>query len=113
MRAAGKHVPPVVFRSIGEELHFVCGPGPIIGRGKVITATGLAGRSIVEIVGSFVFIPGTGVGVGGDTETVVHIVIFYGNGTGKHGRVRTAIRRGGFDAVGVKRIQVKRGAAAL
>ena len=32
---------------------------------------------------------------------------FYGRGTGKDGRVRTNVRRGGSDTVGVKRVQVK------
>lgn len=59
------------------------------------------------------FAPRTGVGVSGDTKTVVHIVILDGNGTGKDGRVRSAARRGGSDAVGVKRVQVKGSAAAL
>lgn len=40
-------------------------------------------------------------------ERFVESLRFYGRGTGKDGRVRSAVRRGGSDAVGVKRVQVK------
>ena len=72
-----------------------------MGGGKRIAAVGLAGCGVVEVVGSFVFAPGTGIRVSLDTETLVHVDIRYGSGTGKNAPIRPAVRRREGDAVGV------------
>ena len=68
----------------------------------------------MEVVGGLTFfVPGTGIGVSRDTESIVHVGICYRCGTGKYGHVTASIQRRGSDAVGVKGVQVKRSATAL